>query len=120
MSIRNGIYDLLSALEGDVYPVVAPQETATTYIVYTIRVEPVRTQDGVSAQYVYLTLNIFAAELDDLETMGTTMYAGLEDADGTYDSETLNVCAWLSTEDGGYFPDLDKYQLIQEYQLLFT
>ena len=120
MSIRKGIYGLLSALEGDVYPVVAPQETATTYIVYTLRFEPIRTQSGVSAQYVYLTLNIFASELDDLETMGATMYTGLEDASGTYDSEDLDVCAWLSTEDGNYLQDLEKHHLIQEYQLLFT
>lgn len=120
MSIRKGIYSLLSGIEADVYPVVAPQETTGTYIVYSLRFEPVRTQQGVSAQYVYLTLDIFASELDDLETMGATMYTGLEDASGTYDSETLNVCAWLSTEDGGYISDLDKHHLVQEYQLLFT
>ena len=120
MSIRNGIYDLLSALEGDVYPVVAPQQITDTYIVYMIRREPVRTQDGVSAYEVYLTLHIYADELDDLETMGATMEAGLENASGTYDSETLAACSWLSTEDGGYLPDLDKHELTQEYQLLFT
>jgi hypothetical protein len=119
MSIRNGIYDLLSAIEGDVYPFVAPQETAVTYIVYTIRREPVRTQDGITAYDVYLTLNIYADELDDLETMGATFESGLEGASGTYDSETLHVCNWVSTEDGGYLPDLDKHQLVQEYQMYF-
>ena len=118
MSIRNGIYDLLKALEADVYPIVAPQETSDTYITFSVRREAVRTQDGVTINNVLLTLNIYAAELDDCVTMAATMYAGLEAKSGTYDSETLHITNWVS-EDGGYIPDLDKFAIIQEYELMF-
>ena len=84
MSIRSGIYDLLKALEGDVYPIVAPQETAVSYVTYSMRQEPIRTQDGISPTDVELTLNIFSNTLSDTVTLAATIYAGLEDASGTY------------------------------------
>ena len=122
MSIRNGIYDLLSALEADVYPVIAPQETAVTYIVYTLRRETIRDQAGPNTYEVFLTLNIFANELDDAVAMAATMEAGLDDASGTYDGETLHVCNFVN-EGGDYVVDPEgrgKYMIQQEYQLLFA
>ena len=119
MSIRNGIYDLLSAAESAVYPLAAPQETDGTYIVYFIRREGIRTQDGISAYNVYLTLHIYATELDTAEAMSATMETALDDGSGTYDGEVLQVCNWVSSEDGDYLHDLDKFTIIQEYQLYF-
>jgi len=103
-----------------VYPYAAPQETTGTYTVYFIRREGIRTQDGVGPYNVFLTLHIYATDLDTVEAMSATMEAALDDGSGTYDGETLMVCNWLSSEDGDYLPDLDKFTIIQEYQLYFT
>jgi len=120
MSIRNGIYDLISSVDSAVYPVGAPQQTTGTYAVYFIRRERAHTQGFDGPYTVMVTIHIFAQELDDAETMSAAMEAGLDNASGTYDGETLNGCTWLSTEDGSYLPDLDKYSIIQEYQLWFA
>lgn len=119
MSIRSGIYDLLKALEADSYPIVAPQETTASYVTYSMRQEPVRTQDGISPTDVELTLNVFSNTLSDAVTLAGTMYAGLEAASGTYGARTLMVCNWIA-ESESYIPELDKYMITQEYQLRFA
>jgi len=118
MSIRGAIYDLLNDYEADVYPYVAKQDATDPYVVYHVRREAVRTQDGVSAQEVILTLNYYATDLDDVITLAATIYTGLEGTSGTYDSETLHSTSWAS-EDGYYISDLEKYNLTQEYKLIF-
>jgi hypothetical protein len=120
MSIRNGIYDLLAAVDSAVYPIGAPQETTGSYAVYFIRRERALTQDRTGPYSVFLTIHFFAKEIDDAETMAATFEAGLDNGSGTYDGETLMVCNWMSSEDGTYLPDIDKYSIIQEYQLYFA
>lgn len=119
MSLRGAIYDLLNNIEADVYPIFAPQETTSPYVAYAMRSEPIRTQSGVTVTEVILTLEIYASEFDSAVTLANSLYAGLEGAAGTYDSETLMVCNWVSESDG-YIPDLDKVNITQEYNLKFT
>ena len=120
MSIRKAIYDLLNDSEADVYPMVAPQELTDPYVVFSIRKAPIRTQDGIGPINVDLTLYIYAASLSDCIGLVNTMYAGLEGATGTYDTENIMVCNWMADEPGDYMEDLNKYVITQEYQLYFT
>ena len=119
MSIRSGIYDLLKAVEADVYPIVAPQETADPYIVYSIRREPIRTQSGIQVEDVTLTLEIYANDWDSCLTLAASLYSNLENKSGTYGTESLLVCNWTAETDGGYIGDLDKFNITQEYNLKF-
>jgi hypothetical protein len=118
MSIRAAIYDLLNDVEADVYPLYAPQETTDPYIVYSMRQEPTRTQDGYYSE-VELTLEIYANTFDEAVTLATAIFTGLEGASGTYDSETLIICNWAA-ESEDYIPQLDKVNITQEYKLKFT
>jgi len=118
MSIRKAIYDLLNDTEADVYAMVGPQELTDPYVVYNIRINPERTQDGVGPTEAILTLNVYANTDTEAITLADSMYAGMENASGTYDNETLMVCNWTS-EDGDYLEGLEKYLIIQEYQLRF-
>ena len=95
MSIRSATYELLSGIETAVYAIAAPQETTGTYITYMLRREPIRSQDGIAGYDTTLTLNIYAQELDDAVTMAATMFAGLEDTSGTYDSQALEVLSLI-------------------------
>jgi len=119
MSIRKAVYDLLNDSEADVYPFVAPQELKVPYVVYNVRLDPVRTQDGIGPYSVDVSLSIFANSLSDCITLADAMSAGTEGATGSYDTETLMYANWVS-EDGLYLDDLDKYVITQEYQLFFT
>ena len=118
MSIRNAIYDLLNDTEADVYPFIAPQETTASYVVYNIRKDPIRTQDGIGPYNVDLSLAIYDKDMDDCITLADAMFAGLEATTGSYDTETLMICNWVS-EDGDYLDELKKYVITQEYQLYF-
>ena len=120
MSIRKGIYDLLKAIEADVYPLVAPQELTVPYVVYSIRKSPVRTQDGIGVTDIDLTLYIYANSASECFDLTNTMFAGMEGATGTYDGETLMIANWVADEPGIYIDDLKKYEVAQEYQLRFT
>ena len=119
MSIRAAIYDLLNDAEADVYPLAAPQETTDPYVVYSMRRSPERVQEGIAYESVDLILEIYASYLDSCITLAETMYTGLEGKDGTYASESLMICNW-EAESGNYIPDLDKYNITQEYNLKFT
>jgi len=119
MSIRKAVYDLLNDSEADVYPLIAPQELKVPYVVFSLRIDPIRTQDGIGPWNVNVTLDIFANSLSATIGLADTMFAGVEAATGTYDTETLMV-ANLVSEDGDYLEDLDKYIITQEYQLFFT
>ncbi len=119
MSIRKAIYDLLNDSETDVYPMVAPQELTDPYVVFNMRLSPIRTQDGIGPQEVDLTLNIFANTLSACIALADTMYAGVEAATGTYDTEDLMIANWTA-EDGYYIDELQKYAITQEYNLKFT
>ena len=119
-TIRGAIYDLLNDSEADVYPMVAPQELTDPYAVYSIRTAPIRSQEGIEVTDVELTLDIFANVYSDCVALAATMFAGIENASGTYDTtETLMVANW-ETEDGQYIEDLNKYMITQTYQLRFT
>ena len=119
MSIRKAIYSLLSGIEPDSFPLVASQELTDPYVVFSMRRTPVRTQDGVGPTDVDLTLEIYANTFSDCVALADTMYAGLEGTSGSYDTETLMVCNWLSESDY-YIDSLEKYGITQEYQLYFT
>lgn len=119
MSIRAAVYSLLSGVEGDVYPMVAPQEVTDPYVVYNMRMEYIRTQTGITVTDTNLTLNIYANTLSDTITLADTMSAALESASGTYATETLHICNWVA-EDGFYIDELQKYAITQEYILRFT
>lgn len=120
MSIRKAVYDLLNDTEADVYPLIAPQALTDPYAVFNIRLTPERTQDGIGPWLVELSLNIYANTLSGCIGLADTMYAGLEAASGTYDTETLMVCNWVEDGFGIYFEELDKWMIPQEYQLRFT
>ena len=118
MSLRAAVYDLLNDIESDVYPLFAPQETTDTYVVYSMRSEPIRTQEGICLNQVLLTLDIYASDFDSCVTLAASIYAGMEGKYGSYGSETLMICNWVSESDG-YIPDLDKVNITQEYELKF-
>ena len=118
MSVRAAVYDLLNDVEADVFPLAAPQETTDPYVVYSIRSNPVRTQDGYIRE-ADLTIDMFASSFTAVSTLSDSMFAGLEGASGTYGSETLIICNWTAEDIGNYIPDLDKYQITQEYNLKF-
>lgn len=118
MSIRSGIYDLLKAVEADVYPLVTPQETDSEYVAYSMRTEPIRTQSGIQVTEVFLTLEIYANTFDSCVTLADSLFAGLENKSGSYGSKTLMVCNWVSEADN-YIPDIDKFNITQEYILKF-
>jgi hypothetical protein len=117
MSTRSAVYNLLKAAEADSYPLIAPQELTDSYVTYSMRREPVRTQQGLTEE-VSLTINIYANKHVDCVTLAATMYSGLEGKSGTYDSRTLHICNWVSESDG-YIFELDKFVITQEYQLIF-
>ena len=119
MSIRKAVYSLLSGIETNVFPVVAQQGTTDPYVVFSIRLSGIRTQDGISPRDVDLSLEIYANDLSDCIALADTMYAGLEAAAGTYATETLMICNWESETDF-YVEDLKKYGMTQEYTLRFT
>ena len=118
MSIRKAVYDLLNDSETDVYPFVAPQELTDPYVVFNLRRSPIRTQDGITVEEVDLSLNIFANTLSAAITLADAMYAGVEAASGSYDTETLHIANWMA-EDGYYIDELQKYAITQEYTLIF-
>jgi hypothetical protein len=119
MSLRKAVYDILNDIEADVYPFVAPQELTDPYVVYSMRVTPVRVQEGIIMSDVDLSLYIYANTIAQVAALSETIYAALEDKTGTFDSEVLHVSNYVS-EDGDYIPDLDKYLINQEYNLRFT
>jgi hypothetical protein len=119
MSIRKAVYSLLSGIEADVFPLVATQELTDPYVVYSMRRDPVRTQDGIGLNDVMLMITIYANTFSDCIALSDTMYAGLEGTAGTYATETLMISNWIS-EDEDYMDDLKKYAITQEYQLRFT
>ena len=118
MSIRAAVYSLLSSVESDVFPLNAEQKTTDPYVVFSMRRSPIRTQSGVGVQEVDLSLEIYANSLSACIALADTMYTGLEGASGTYATETLMVCNWLSEADN-YIDDLEKYWITQEYTLRF-
>ena len=119
MSIRAAVYSLLSGIESDVFPLNAEQETTDPYIVFSMRREPERTQDGIGPEYVDLTLEIYANALSDCISLADTMFAGIEGTTGTYATETLMASNWVGESDY-YIDELKKYGITQEYRLTFT
>ena len=119
MSIRNAIYDLLNDTEADVYPFIAPQETKVSYVVYNIRKDPIRTQDGIGPYSVDMSLAIYDKDMDDCITLADSLASDLEGAKGSYGGSTIAVCNWVSG-DGDYLEELNQYVITQEYQLFFT
>ena len=118
MSVRSAIYSLLSSVEADVYPVFAPQETTDAYVVYTMRVEPILTQDFTGPTDVMLTLEIYASDFDSAVSIADTFFTGMDNASGAYSDKTLMLSRWVSESDD-YIADLDKVNITQEYNLKF-
>jgi len=118
MSIRAAVYDLLNDVESDVYPVFAPQETTDPYVVYSMRYEPTLTQDFAGPTDVDLTLDIYASSFDACVTLADAIFAGMDNALGSYGGETLMLSRWVSESDN-YISDLDKVNITQEYNLKF-
>lgn len=119
MSIRKAIYDIVDGFaDGEIYPHATPQETTALYHTYSLRLEPLRHKDG-HLTTVYLTLNSFHSDWDTLNAQAETTYTALEALTGTYQSEEIVTCVWLS-EDSSYIPDLDKFIITQEYMIQFT
>lgn len=118
MSIRSAIYDLLNDVDSDVYPVFAPQETTDPYVVYSMRMEPVLTQEFSGPTDVDLTIDIYGSSFDECVTLAAAIFAGLDNALGTYDDKELILSRWVSETDN-YIADLDKVNITQEYNLKF-
>jgi len=118
MSIRKAIYDLLNDTEADMYALAAEQETTDPYGVYSIRIEYVRTQDGATVKEASVSLNIYGSDFATAITLADSMRGAVENASGTYDTETLMVGLFQSEGDN-YVPELDKYVLNQDYLLKF-
>jgi hypothetical protein len=119
MSIRGAVYSLLNGVDSAVYPVYAPQETTGSYVVYSMRLSPIRCQEGIEMTEIDLTIEVYAESFDDAVTLANSFYSALENASGTYDGESLEVCNWESeTED--YISDLQKINITQEYNLKFN
>jgi hypothetical protein len=118
MSIRSAVYSLLSGIESDVFPVFAPQETTDPYVVYTMRSEPILTQDFTGPTDVDLTLDIYASTFDECVTLADAIFASLENATGTYSGEVLMLARWVSESDN-YIADVNKVNITQEYNLKF-
>lgn len=118
MSIRSAIFDILNDVESDVFALAAPQELAVPYAVFSVRTEPIRTQDGIIVREVYLTLDIYANDRGDCLALASSLYAGLEGKTGSYSDQTLMICNWVS-EGEDFIPDLQKWNVTQEYELKF-
>jgi hypothetical protein len=119
MSIRKAVYDLLNDTEADVYPLIAPQETTDPYVVYSMNRTHNRTQTGITVTDVDLTLEIYSTDFSSCVVMADTLSAALENASGTYDTETLMVCNWQSESDD-YIPGDMVFNITQVYQLRFS
>ena len=119
MSIRKALYDLLNDAEADVYPVIAPAETTDPYCTYNVSREFIRTQDGIAIYDVTLTVDCHAKDFSDLIDLAATMEAGLEGAEGTYQSETIMISSMTEESEVTYDSDLGKYMLTQTYNVFF-
>jgi len=118
MSIRKAVYDLLNDTEADVYPLIAPQELTDPYATFFVRIEYVRSQEGVEVKEATVTVNVYANTYAACDTLAVAFRTALENASGIYDTETLMVGLLLSESDD-YIESLDKYVLAQEYLLKF-
>ena len=118
MSLRGAVYDLLNDVETDVHPLVAPQETTVDYATYKMSFDYDRDQTGIFQIIVALTINIYSDTLANAVTLANSFYSGLNGKSGTYDSESLFSCL-IESESDDYIPDLDKYNITQEYTLKF-
>jgi hypothetical protein len=119
MSVRRAVYSLLSGIEADVFPIYAPQETTDPYVVYSMRREPILTQDFSGPEDIDLTIEIYASTFDLAVSLADTIFAGLDNASGSYDDKTLLLSRWVSESDNVYIGDLEKVNITQEYNLKF-
>lgn len=119
MSLRSATYSLLSGVTSKVYPVVAPQETTGSYAVYSLRITPVRCQDGISMYDVDVSLEVYAETWDACADLADSFQSAIEDASGTYDGDSLEVGLYNSETDD-YISDIDKFNISQEYTLKFN
>lgn len=119
MSIRKAVYDVLDSTAWGVYPIVAPQENTGKYIVFFVRREVLRTQDGVAVEDITLTINIYANDLSDCIELADIYRSAIEGASGTYDVETM-IIGLFQSESDDYIENLDKYMITQDYLLRFN
>ena len=118
MSIRAAVYDLLNDIDSDVYPIFAPQQTTDSYVVYSMRQEPILTQDFTGPTDVDLRIEIYASSFGACVTLANSIFTGMDNTTGTYGGEELMLSRWVS-ESEDYIADLDKVNITQEYNLKF-
>lgn len=118
MSLRKAVYDLMNDVSANIYAIAAPQELSDPYSVFTTRMEVVRSQDGIFQYEMTVSVNVYSEVLSTCVTLADSIRAGVENASGTYDTETLSVGLILSESDD-YIENLDKYIISQEYLLKF-
>lgn len=119
MSIRAAVYDLLNDVDSRVHALAAPQELTSPYAVWSVRYELIRVQGDISVYDVSLTLNMYANLRDASLTLADSFYSGLEGKSGSYSDQSLMICNMVS-EAEDYIPDLDKWNVTQEYELKFN
>ena len=119
MSIRSAVYSLLSSIEADSYPLYAPQETTDPYVVYSMRIVPILTQDFTGPDDVDLTLDIYASTFAEAVSLADTMYAAMDNASGTYSDKELMLSRFVSESDS-FISGVEKVNITQEYNLKFV
>lgn len=119
MSVRGAIYTLLSGLEGDVWPLVAEQETKDAHAVYFVSRNKVRSQDGNEVDEVSLRLEIYGADYDEVHALADTFESDLDIKDETViGTETLMV-SYFDNDSDDYVWSEKKFNITQEYTLKF-
>lgn len=129
MNISRAIYTILSAHAGltslvstKIYPVVAPQQTAFPYVVFsTDSVEPINRQTGTAmAEYVNLDVNVVSKIVDENESIAKQVRLALDRvAEGAYSGVNVGVTLFedwngpvLNDDDDAYVSTLSFKVLI--------
>lgn len=103
MSVRKATYDIINAAATNataIYLVLAPQETATPFIVYnTEGVDNTFTKSGVSTLDTQrIEVDCYADTLEDAETLANQVRAALDGYVGTINGVYVDGCHYQSDE----------------------
>jgi len=112
------IYSRLSGLAGgQIYPVIAPQETEVPYVVYTlISSAPTDTKDGVSTVDVERwQLSLYHSTYTDLVDLCDDIRDQLDRYTGTLQGVTVDSVIFLDENDSYDFEN-ERYIRILDYQ----
>jgi hypothetical protein len=120
MSLRSFIYsELLTNVDSNVYPLVAPEKTTDPYAVYFISRQSVLTQDGVAVKAVVLRIEIYGNDWDAVEALAKSYESYLDHIDPVEGIDENLMVAILEREDEDYLHDEQKFNITQEYTLKF-